>query len=463
MPPQMNNTPPFWTYSLPPPIIRPPVPAVSKVVETPSLPTQSQTTPSAVINSIDSGSRGPVPVYWSTPVVTSSTIQPASRADVNSFSQRRDTEVLTEGQTKSRGRSRKRWQYDSSSSDDESLERESSRWKGTDTETRDRSRSPQPPKMPVFTGKGGLSWEGFIYQFERTANRRDWEDKKKICRFLDCLSEVALEYARRAHTSTYAELRKYMKQRFSKKEEASAARRQLQFVKQQEQESLEEFAERVQFLTMDGFDSKSGDVIDQLGTEAFLRGCREKDAARLVIEKNPRTINEALKWVKSSMVNQRAIYGTKNPYAARSPFYAQRQVTFQEMSDSELQQQGPVAPRTSNQNSEKSLQSEVQNLVQLVGQLLKEGRNVGSMQSRNHQMQRPYARSPTPPSFRSREQSPYASRSPSPYRGQRSGSYRGKFENTPFRRAASPGSTQGTSSPQPSTPNQHLNGKGPGH
>lgn len=80
---------------------------------------------------------------------------------------------------------------------------------------------------------------------------------------MDCLSAVALEYARHAHTSTYAELRKYMKQRFSKKEEASAARRQLQFIKQQEQDSLEEFvAERVHFLTMDGFDSKSGDVID---------------------------------------------------------------------------------------------------------------------------------------------------------------------------------------------------------
>lgn len=167
---------------------------------------------------------------------------------------------MNEDHTKGRGRSRKRWQYDSSSSNDESLEWKSSRWRGT--ETRDRSRSPQPQKMPVSTGIGGLSWEAFIYQFERIANRRNWEGKKIICRFLDCLSAVALEYARHAHTSTYAELRKYMKQRFSRKEEASAARRQLQFIKQQEQDSLEELAERVHFLTMDGFDSKSGDVID---------------------------------------------------------------------------------------------------------------------------------------------------------------------------------------------------------
>lgn len=79
MPPPMNTTgtPSFWTYNLPPPIVRPPAPVMSKTVETPSLPAQSQATPSAVVNSIDSGSHGPVPVYWSTPVVTSSTIQPA--------------------------------------------------------------------------------------------------------------------------------------------------------------------------------------------------------------------------------------------------------------------------------------------------------------------------------------------------------------------------------------------------
>lgn len=163
------------------------------------------------------------------------------------------------------------------------------------------------------------------------------------------------------------------------------------------------------------------------------------------------------------MANQRAIYATKTPYSGRSLFYAQRQVTFQEIIDSEHQQQGLVAPRTNSRSAEKSLQSEVQNLVKLVGWLLKDCRNFGSMrdsQGRTHQMQRPYARSPTPPSFRSREQSPHVPSSPSPYRVQRSGSYQEKFENTPFRRAASLGLMQRTSSPQPSTQNQHLNGKG---
>jgi hypothetical protein len=134
--------------------------------------------------------------------------------------------------------------------------------------------------MPVFTGKSDLSWESFIYQFERTASRRNWDDKNKACRLLDCLSDVALEYTHRVNPREgYETLRKLMKRRFSIKEEASSARRQLQFVRR----SIEEFAERVQFLTMDGFHHNTSDIIDQIGTEGFLRGCREKQAARYII------------------------------------------------------------------------------------------------------------------------------------------------------------------------------------
>lgn len=233
------------------------------------------------------------------------------------------------------------------------MERESSRWRNSTI--RDRSRSPQPPKMPVFTGTGNLSWEAFIYQFERTASRRQWDNAKKMCRFLDCLTEVALEYARRSHITNYEDLRKYMKRRFSKKEEASAARAQLQYVRQKDNETIEEFAERVQFLTMDGYYRSNDDIIDQIGTEAFLRGCQEKEAARIVIEKTPRSINEALKWVKSSLARQRAIYGTRRAYSPKP--YSQRQVTFSDMRNSDSSPQRPPASQDSKTSN--SLQSEV--------------------------------------------------------------------------------------------------------
>ncbi|CAG2251986.1 unnamed protein product [Mytilus edulis] len=230
--------------------------------------------------------------------------------------------------------------------------------------------------MPVFTGSGNLSWEAFVYQFERTANRRNWDDAKKTCRFLDCLSEVALEYARRSHISRYDDLRKYMKRRFSKKEEASAARRQLQYIRQLDGETIEEYAERVHFLTMDGYYRSNNDIIDQIGTEAFLRGCQEKEAARIVIEKNPRTINESLKWIKSSLANQKAIYGARKSYSGRPQSYSQRQVTFSDINDSDHSPQRPTALQHGQviEKVDNSLQTDIKDLVSLVGKLLKDGR-----------------------------------------------------------------------------------------
>lgn len=110
--------------------------------------------------------------------------------------------------------------------------------------------------------------------------------------------------------------------------------------------NLAEFAERVHFLTMDGYYGKTSDIIDQIGTEAFLRGCQEKEAEWIVIEKNPRTINEALKWIKSALANQRAIYGARRQYPSKSALFSQRQVTFQD-SDPEDSDRTPKRPLAS--------------------------------------------------------------------------------------------------------------------
>jgi hypothetical protein len=39
-------------------------------------------------------------------------------------------------------------------------------------------------------------------------------------------------------------------------------------------------------MALDGFDKGNPEVVDQIATEAFLRGCRDKEAARSVFEKD---------------------------------------------------------------------------------------------------------------------------------------------------------------------------------
>ena len=181
----------------------------------------------------------------------------------------------------------------SSSSTDSSYGQQSG--SSSSDSSRCRSKSPQHPKMSTFDGIGKPSWESFIYQFERTANRRHWRNRRKTGRLLDCLKDIALEYARKVNKDDdYDSLRKKMERRFSEKPEPVTARRQLQYVRQQETESLEDFAHNVYVLALDGYEQCEDEALEDIATEAFLRGCKEKDEAMKTMEKNPVTLSKAI-------------------------------------------------------------------------------------------------------------------------------------------------------------------------
>lgn len=111
---------------------------------------------------------------------------------------------------------------------------------------RSRSKSPNIPNMTTFKGTESPNWEAFINQFERTAGRREWSDNKRLCRLLDCLGVV--HWNMPVNT-----IKKYLKSGFSTKEAPVVARRQLTFLKQHDNETIEEFSQRVFSLTIDAY------------------------------------------------------------------------------------------------------------------------------------------------------------------------------------------------------------------
>ena len=78
-------------------------------------------------------------------------------------------------------------------------------------------------------------------------------------------------------------------------------------------------------MALDGYPLAERRTVEQISTEAFLRGCRDKDAAKAAMEKEPKSIHKALKYVKASIANHRAIFGGK--------YYPHRQVTFSDEAD----------------------------------------------------------------------------------------------------------------------------------
>ena len=97
--------------------------------------------------------------------------------------------------------------------------------------------------------------------------------------------------------------------RFDLKEEPVAARQQLHLAKQGDNETLEAYLQRILAIAMDGYKDASAVLLQQMATEAFLRGCRHKDAATLVMNEAPQTIHVACKRIKTMLANKKAIGG----------------------------------------------------------------------------------------------------------------------------------------------------------
>ena len=86
-------------------------------------------------------------------------------------------------------------------------------------------------------------------------------------------------------------------------------RRGLQFIKQEENETLEKYSQRVHFLFMDGYSGAGEKTIEHISVEHFHRGCLDKHAAAVAMDKNPKEIHKAVKCVKDAINNRKAIYG----------------------------------------------------------------------------------------------------------------------------------------------------------
>jgi hypothetical protein len=177
------------------------------------------------------------------------------------------------------------------------------------------------PKMVIYSGK--TCWESYIFQFERVAARSNWSPNRKAEKLLDCLSDHALDYAQRiGQDKDFQELKEGLGRRFSKKDTPSVARKQLISARQREDETLEEFSQRVHFLTLEGHPDANQATLQQIAVESFLVGCKDKRAAETVMEKDPKNIFDAQDQMKAAINNHRAIFGT------RTPMQATRQVTF---------------------------------------------------------------------------------------------------------------------------------------
>ena len=200
-------------------------------------------------------------------------------------------------------RSSSRWRRRTSSSSSEG-----SRSPTAGVSGRRRRKSPPLPKPQMFSGKAG-EWNSFIFQFAKTARYYGWDQHDKADRLLASLRGKAVDFIRkkpREVQDDYRTLRDTLEQRFGKLEHPTAARRQLSYVRQEEGESIEDFADRILTKVNEAYPGIDVEMEQDLAKEAFLRGCQNRSAAYAAAEKDPETLQDALEEVQNSVVNLKA-------------------------------------------------------------------------------------------------------------------------------------------------------------
>ena len=191
--------------------------------------------------------------------------------------------------------------FDSSSSDSSS---------DSDRETTSRMshRSSALPKLQAFDGRA-THWESFIFQFENLARSSGWSKMEKLESLQSCLRGKAVSFVRSRSEKvkgSYRLLVKALEERYGVKELPGVARRQALSMKQEEGESVDDFADKVLNKVTEGFPEVDDEVLQSLAVDAFLRGCKDRSAAFAAAEKNPMRMQDAIKEVRASAANLRA-------------------------------------------------------------------------------------------------------------------------------------------------------------
>ena len=86
--------------------------------------------------------------------------------------------------------------------------------------------------------------------------------------------------------------------RFGRQEAPATMRSKLKCITQGVEETLTEFGERALKVTSEGYVGMTGQWVQALAVDAFLMGCLDKRSALSSMNKEPQTIDEAVKLMR---------------------------------------------------------------------------------------------------------------------------------------------------------------------
>ena len=185
-----------------------------------------------------------------------------------------------------------------------------------------RARFPSP-KMPQFSGAIG-EWDNFLFQFENICEYYRLDKGNKLQQLKSCLSGNAVKFVRTLSercTSSYRRLCSRLRDRFAGTERPEVLRNMIPDLKQRVDESVEEFADRIQTQTNLAFPECPQEYVDWSAKNGFIRGARDRPAVLEAIKTNPQTMRQLISAMKDHTALVKVIMG-------KSSYPATRQVSF---------------------------------------------------------------------------------------------------------------------------------------
>ena len=156
-------------------------------------------------------------------------------------------------------------------------------------------------RVPEFKGNRS-SWDSYLVQFNTIMKMNDCDDNEvKVCKLVEALRGKALDYFESLPKELRLEfdsLCSMFEGRFGRQEAPATMRSKLKFLTQRVEESLAEFGERALKVASEGYVGMTGQWVQALAVDAFLMGCLDKRSALSSMNKEPQTIDEAVKLMR---------------------------------------------------------------------------------------------------------------------------------------------------------------------
>ena len=193
-------------------------------------------------------------------------------------------------------------------------------------------------RVPEFKGNRS-SWHSYLVQFNTIMKMNDCDDNEvKVCKLVEALRGKALDYFESLPKELRLEfesLCSMFEGRFGREEAPATMRIKLKCITQGVEETLPEFGERALKVASEGYVGMTGQWVQALAVDAFLMGCLDKRSALSSMNKEPQTIDEAVKLMRRLGSHNRAMSAEKQSFTLEEGDGASAPLQVDQMVESE--------------------------------------------------------------------------------------------------------------------------------